>query len=88
MLSIVTQRVDLTLFTASTTKQMTTINQKHQILESLNLLDQSQAEKVLAYIEGLTKAPREEVNYQRQKREAMNEIRQALGNFHSLYPSL
>jgi len=67
---------------------MTTINQKHQILESLSLLDQSQAEKVLAYIEGLTKTPREEVSYQSQKREAMNQIRQAIGNFQSLYPSL
>ncbi len=66
---------------------MTTINQKHQILESLSLLDQAQAEKVLAYIEGLTRTPREQASYRRTKREAMNEIRQALGNIRTLNPS-
>jgi hypothetical protein len=59
---------------------MTTTNQKHRILESLDSLDQTQAEKVLAYIQGLTYASREDAGYQRLKREAMKEIRNALGN--------
>jgi hypothetical protein len=58
---------------------MTTIDQKHLILESLDSLDQTQTEKVLAYIQGLTYASREDAGYQRLKREAMKEIRLALG---------
>jgi len=57
---------------------MTTIHQKHQILESIEALDQTQAEQVLAYIKGLM-VPRDEANYRKLKREAMKEIRQALG---------
>ena len=57
---------------------MTNINQKHQILESLNSLDQAQAEKVLEYIQGLMTPPREGSRYHKLKREAMKEIRQAL----------
>jgi hypothetical protein len=57
---------------------MKTIDQKHQILESLDTLDQNQTEKVLNYINGLTNVPREDVRYQSLKREAIKEIRQAL----------
>jgi hypothetical protein len=63
---------------------MTNINQKHQILESLNSMDQAQAEKVLEYIKGLMATPREGSRYQKLKREAMKEIRQALNKGHKL----
>jgi hypothetical protein len=66
---------------------MTTTNQKNQILESLNTLDQSQTEQVLAYIKGLTSTPREDVGYQRLKRQAMKEIRNALGTGRKLNPA-
>ena len=56
---------------------MTNIHQKHQILESIEALDQTQAEQVLAYIKGLL-AP-DEAGHRKLKREAMKEIRQALG---------
>jgi hypothetical protein len=59
---------------------MTNIHQKHQILESLNSLDQAQAEKVLEYIKGLMVPSREGSGYRKLKREAMKEIRHALGN--------
>jgi hypothetical protein len=59
---------------------MTTMNQKHQILESLDTLDQNQTEKVLNYINDLINVSREDVRYQRLKREAIKEIRQALSN--------
>lgn len=57
---------------------MTDIHQKHQILESIEALDQTQAEQVLAYIKGLI-TPRDEAGQRKLKREAMKEIRQALG---------
>ncbi len=57
---------------------MTTATQKLQILESLNALDQSQTEKVLAYIKDMLVSSRDESQYKRFKREAMKEIRQAL----------
>jgi hypothetical protein len=56
------------------------MNQKHQILESLDTLDQNQTEKVLNYINGLINVSREDVRYQSLKREAIKEIRQALSN--------
>ncbi|RAW03298.1 hypothetical protein [Pseudochryseolinea flava] len=59
---------------------MTTINQKHQILASLDSLDQVQTEKVLAYIQGLLSTSKKDADYRRFKREAIKEIRQALGN--------
>lgn len=58
--------------------------QKHKILESLDSLDQAQTEKVLNYIEGMTQPLR---NEQKVKREAMKQIRQALGNSRTLNPS-
>lgn len=58
---------------------MTIINQKHEILESLNSLDQGQTEKVLDYIKGLLYAPKTEADYKRFKQDALKEIRQALG---------
>ncbi|HEY3402817.1 MAG TPA: hypothetical protein VGK59_05475 [Ohtaekwangia sp.] len=57
---------------------MTVINQKHEILESLNSLDQGQTEKVLDYIKGLLYAPKSGAEYRRFKQEALKEIRQAL----------
>ena len=58
---------------------MTSINQKHQILESLDSLDQTQTEKVLDYIKELLTTSRDDARYQTLKREAIKEIRQALG---------
>jgi len=58
---------------------MTTIHQKHAILESLDSLDQSQTEKVLAYIKGLLYSSQDEAAHQKLKREALKEIRRALG---------
>ena len=64
----------------------TSFNQKHRILESLNALDQTQTEKVMAYINGLLTTSREDARYQKLKREAMKEIKQALGNGRKLNP--
>ena len=58
---------------------MTTFNQKHQILASLDSLDQSQTEKVLEYIQRLLSTPKKDADYKRFKKEAIKEIRQALG---------
>lgn len=63
---------------------MTNIHQKHQLLESIEALDQTQAEQVLAYIQGLI--ARGEA-HQKLKREAMKEIRQALGKGRKLNPA-
>jgi tellurite resistance protein len=56
---------------------MTSATQKLQILESLNALDQYQANQVLAFINGIMNNT-EEAQYKRFKREAMREIRQAI----------
>jgi hypothetical protein len=58
---------------------MTPINQRHQILESLDSLDSSQAEKVLEFIKGLLYKTRDEASKKKFKQEAMKEIRSALG---------
>lgn len=52
---------------------------KLAILQSLDTMDTVQMEEVLTYIKGLLHKPQES-NYQRFKREAMKEIRQALLN--------
>jgi hypothetical protein len=57
---------------------MTSRNQRHQILESLAFLDQVETEKVLNYIRGLKRGSDSDATYQRIKREAMVQIRQAL----------
>lgn len=57
---------------------MSTVHQKIRLVESLDSLDQQQAEKVLAYIKELLYTPREEMIYQRFKLEALKEIRKAL----------
>ena len=57
---------------------MTNINRKHQILESLDSLDQDQTDKVLGYIKGLLYSSNDEVSHKKLKREALKEIRQAL----------
>jgi hypothetical protein len=64
---------------------MTIKNQRNQILESLETLDHVQAEKVINYIEGL-RGSNKDANYQRVKREAMIQIRHALGKVPSLTP--
>jgi hypothetical protein len=51
---------------------------KQQILESLNALDQVQMEKVLQYVKTILEKPASETAYDRFKRNAMKEIRQAL----------
>ena len=56
---------------------MNSVTRKLQILESLNALDQTQTEKVLAYIKDML-TPKTDREYKRSKREAMKEIRQAL----------
>ena len=66
---------------------MTNIHQRHQILESIDSLDQAQAEKVLNYIKGILSPTKEDIRYQRLKREALKEIRQALGQDRKLNPS-
>ena len=58
---------------------MTPINQRHQILESLDSLDSSQAEKVLEFIKGLLYKTPDEASKKKFKQEAMKEIRSALG---------
>ena len=58
---------------------MNSVTKKLQILESLNAMDQSQMEKVLAYIKDML-TPKNELEYKRNKREAMKEIRQALNH--------
>jgi hypothetical protein len=63
---------------------MTKINQKHQILESLDALDQTQTDKVLDYIKGLLSPKKDEAGYQSFKREALKEIRQALNKKRNL----
>jgi hypothetical protein len=57
---------------------MTSTNQRNQILETLNVLDQDQAEKVLAYMKGILYGESKPAEYQKFKREAMRDIRQAL----------
>jgi hypothetical protein len=63
---------------------MTNIHQKHQILESIESLDPVQAEKVLEYIKGLLNPSKDGTGYQKLKREALKEIRQALSKGHKL----
>ncbi|WP_276368519.1 hypothetical protein [Chryseolinea sp. H1M3-3] len=65
---------------------MTSINQRHQILESLDYLDQGQTEKVLAYIQTLMHTHKDEISHQKLKREALREIRLALGQDRKLKP--
>jgi hypothetical protein len=66
---------------------MNSIHQKHQILASLESLDQVQAEQVLQYIKGLVYSKAEEASHEKLKREALKEIRQALRNARKLKPS-
>jgi len=66
---------------------MTTIHQRHEILDSLNALDSNQAEKVLAYIKGLLYTTPDEATQKQLKREAMKEIRRALGKGRQVRPS-
>ena len=65
---------------------MTSFHQKNQILESLDSLDHGQTEKVLEYIRSLAHNRKDESAHQRLKREALKEIRLALGNDRKLRP--
>lgn len=67
---------------------MNSVTEKLQILESLNALDKTQTEKVLAYIKDMLAPNKEEQEYKRSKREAMKEIRQALNGSRRLKVSL
>ncbi len=58
---------------------MRTISQKQEILQALSSMDSAQAEKVLNYIQGLVNGQPSGMHYQKLKRQAMKEIRQALG---------
>jgi hypothetical protein len=62
---------------------MTAINQKYQILESLDSLDESQKNKVMEYINGLLYTT-DEARHKNLKRTALKEIRQALNKKRSL----
>jgi mRNA-degrading endonuclease RelE of RelBE toxin-antitoxin system len=66
---------------------MTTIHQKHEILESLKSLDQTQSEKVLEYIKGLVYATPDDASKKKFKQEAMKEIRYALGKGRRVRPA-
>ena len=83
-LTLETQRVNLRYWQYQPLQTMTHISQKDKILESLDLLDQAQTEKVLDYIKGMTQPLR---NEQKIKREALKQIRQALGSARTLNPS-
>jgi hypothetical protein len=65
---------------------MTSFHQRHQILASLDALDQGQTEKVLEYIRGLQHTRKDDSHHQHMKREAMKEIRLALGRDRTLRP--
>lgn len=64
---------------------MTNKNDRLQILESLNSLDNTQTEKVLNYIKGLVNGPEKQNNHNI-KREAMKQIRLALGRDRTINP--
>ena len=66
---------------------MTSIHQKHEILESLKTLDQGQTEKVLEYIKGLLYTRPDEASHKKLKQEAMKEIRRALGKGRQVRPA-
>ena len=51
-----------------------------RIMESLSTMDALQAEQVLTYIQVLNRRAPEEEKYKKFKRQAMSEIRKALGN--------
>ena len=58
---------------------MKTIYRKHEILESLDEMDQTQMEKVLTYIKGMLHSEAAKVRaYESFKSKALKEIRQAL----------
>lgn len=65
---------------------MTSFYQRHEILASLDGLDQRQTEKVLEYIRTLQPIGKDESHHQKVKREAMKEIRLALGHDRTLKP--
>lgn len=63
----------------ATTTDMNKLFKKHQILESLNDLDLSQTDQVLAYVQRLVRLEKEREHYAKaSKREAMTQIRNAL----------
>jgi hypothetical protein len=67
---------------------MTAIDQKFQIMESLDSLDHAQAKEVLDYIKRLqVKSVQDSQREQKVKREAMIQIRLALTKGRTLNPS-
>jgi len=59
---------------------MKALHHKHEILESIEALDQTQTEKVLEYIQGLLQSSKQDASHRKTKRDALKEIRQALKN--------
>jgi tellurite resistance protein len=59
---------------------MKALHHKHEILRSIEALDQTQTEKVLEYIQVLLQSSKQEASYRKIKRDALKEIRQALKN--------
>jgi hypothetical protein len=57
---------------------MNAIHQRHQILASLEVMDQAQREKVLSYIKGLLHYPAKENAHDKLRREGLKQIQQAL----------
>ena len=57
---------------------MTTIESKQFILKSLNSMDNVQTEKVLDYVRNLLLSNEEQMNYERFKEAAIQEINDAL----------
>jgi hypothetical protein len=55
-----------------------TMYKKHQIVESLNAMDPAQTEKVLQYVKSIVAKSEDETAYDRFKKNALREIRQAL----------
>ena len=57
---------------------MITIHQKHQIIDSLNSMNQAQMEKVLQYVKSVINTGKEASSYEHFKQNALIEIRKAL----------
>ena len=57
---------------------MRLVESKRRILDSLNEMDKSQADRVLEYIQDLLMSPKDQREYQHFKSSAMKQINQAL----------
>jgi len=57
---------------------MRQVESKKRILDSLNEMDKSQADKVLEYIQSMLMSPKDRLDYKQFKSSAMRQIDQAL----------